>query len=108
MPTKSHYEQLIDEKFRGVYARIDAQNIIADFKLDKILTQTTKTNGHVAELFDRIQKVEEHKCPAPTPPSLSLLIKEHQRVLIILGLIIAALLGLNVLDWSIRDLIRLL
>jgi hypothetical protein len=61
MDEKDYQEKLESERFRGVYSKIDANYTIVNDKLDhiheltmekleKILDQTTKTNGRVTLL----------------------------------------------------------
>jgi len=61
------YRELINEKFKGIFGRIDAYNEMQHNKLDAILLQTTKTNGKVAELEQRMRDVEtfQNKCQMP-------------------------------------------
>lgn len=49
--------ELIEAKISGIYAKIDSNHKIVSMQLDRILEQTTKTNGRVSELEDQTQFV---------------------------------------------------
>ena len=51
-------DRLIDEKFKGVHNEITATRELIDEKLDRIIVQTTRTNGTVAEHTRRINCLE--------------------------------------------------
>lgn len=61
------YRELIDEKFSGVYARMEAFNEMQHLKLDKILKETGQTNGKVAELERRMRLVENFQGSCQLP-----------------------------------------
>lgn len=63
------FKETIDEKFRGVYSRIDANNETTHILLKQILEQTQKTNGRVTKLESEMteSKIKEathfQSCP---------------------------------------------
>jgi hypothetical protein len=46
--------ELLEQKFKGVYQKMDDNNTLILFKLERILEQTTRTNG-------RVSKIEEER-----------------------------------------------
>jgi hypothetical protein len=47
-------KELFDEKFKRVYGSMDAEFTLFHEKLDRILTQTTATNGRVTKVENDI------------------------------------------------------
>jgi len=66
MPEET-YKQLVDEKFKRVYAQMDANFGLIHTKLDSIHCEVKKTNGRVNQLEEKIHDVEIHEAKGACP-----------------------------------------
>ena len=55
---KEEIKEILHDYVRGVIAQSDAKFEIIDYKLDAVITQTTKTNGRVCEHDKRLNDLK--------------------------------------------------
>lgn len=62
---ENYQDKYLDERFAGIKALIMANHELTEIQLDRILDQTTKTNGKVLDLQNRVGKIEfyQQTCP---------------------------------------------
>lgn len=53
--------ELLEQKIKGVYQKMDDNNTLILFKLERILEQTTRTNGRVTKIEDERDKEKIEK-----------------------------------------------
>jgi len=52
---EDYFEELIEEKFRGVYSRLDSNFELIHHKINEIHKETKLTNGRVTKLEDQFK-----------------------------------------------------
>lgn len=62
---KLEERELIEEKFKGVYLHQESNFNLINERLLHILEQTTKTNGKVINLTERVFDLETHNIGCP-------------------------------------------
>lgn len=55
------FSSLLDEKLKGVHAKIDAEFTVVNMQLSQIKEQTTKTNGRVSRLEENVTSLEKRE-----------------------------------------------
>ena len=66
MPEET-YKELVDEKFKRVYAQMDANFTLIHAKLESIHYEVKKTNGRCTSLEDKVHNIQIHEVEEVCP-----------------------------------------